>query len=128
VFEVLQILADRVAAKYQKGLATTDFPDPLDETSTVRATPIDRVYETGFDPLQGGFRVGVEEDFQIFDQWVEILPTDQVVAVEVTSTRRPAGNCRQRPGPPTPGCVTICVTTGMRGGGYRRTLADDSCR
>lgn len=84
VFEVLQILADRVAAKYQKGLATTDFPDPLDETSTVRATPIDRVYETGFDPLQGGFRVGVEEDFQIFDQWVEILPTDQVVAVEVT--------------------------------------------
>jgi hypothetical protein len=84
VFEVLQILADGVAAKYQEGLATTDFPDPLDDASTVRATPVDRVYETGFDPLQGGFKAAVDENFQIFDQWVEILPTDQVVAVEVT--------------------------------------------
>ena len=62
----------------------------------MRATPIDRVYETGFDPLQGGFRVGVEEDFQIFDEWVEILPTDQVVAVEVTYDPKTGRNDRQR--------------------------------
>lgn len=84
VFEVLQILADTVAAKYQQGLATTDFPDPLDDASTVRATPLDRVFETGFDPLQGGFKAGVDGNFEVFDQWIEILPTDQVVAVEVS--------------------------------------------
>ncbi|PZS18758.1 MAG: hypothetical protein DLM57_05710 [Pseudonocardiales bacterium] len=84
VFEVLQILADGVAAKYQQGLTTTDFPDPLDDASTVRATPLDRVFETGFDPLQGGFKAGVDGNFEVFDQWIEILPTDQVVAVEVS--------------------------------------------
>ncbi|GIG63143.1 hypothetical protein Lfu02_75150 [Longispora fulva] len=42
----------------------------------------ERVFETGFDPLEGGFRPA--EPHQIFDQWVEVLPTDQIVAVEVT--------------------------------------------
>ncbi len=42
-----------------------------------------KVYEHGFYPLQGGFKVKVNDDFEIFDQWVEVLPTDQVVAVEV---------------------------------------------
>ncbi len=41
----------------------------------------EKVFETGFDPLDGGFRPA--EPYQIFDQWVEVLPTDQVVAVEV---------------------------------------------
>ena len=40
------------------------------------------VYEHGFDPLDGGFRPA--DPYQIFDQWVEVLPTDQIVAVEVT--------------------------------------------
>ncbi|MFJ7073524.1 hypothetical protein [Streptomyces sp. NPDC098781] len=39
------------------------------------------VFETGFDPLDGGFRPA--EPYQVFDQWTEVLPTDQVVAVEV---------------------------------------------
>jgi hypothetical protein len=39
------------------------------------------VYEKGFDPLEGGFRA-TGEPFEVFDQWVEVLPTDQVVAVE----------------------------------------------
>jgi hypothetical protein len=39
------------------------------------------VFEKGFDPLEGGFRPA--EPYQVFDQWVEVLPTDQVVAVEV---------------------------------------------
>ncbi|MGW4828608.1 hypothetical protein ACWEOG_13585 [Amycolatopsis japonica] len=41
----------------------------------------ERVFETGFDPLDGGFRPALP--YQIFDEWVEVLPTDQVVAVEV---------------------------------------------
>jgi hypothetical protein len=83
VYEVLEILAERVAAKHRQSIDTKDFPDPLDDSSTVSSTPVDRVYEHGFDPLKGGFHVKVDDDFQIFDQWVEVLPTDQVAAVEV---------------------------------------------
>jgi hypothetical protein len=39
------------------------------------------VFEHGFDPLEEGFRA-TGEPFEIFDQWIEVLPTDQVVAVE----------------------------------------------
>ncbi|MFY9795905.1 MAG: hypothetical protein WA323_18045 [Candidatus Nitrosopolaris sp.] len=38
-------------------------------------------YWTNLDPLEGGFKVNAEP-FEIFDQWVEILPTDQLVAAE----------------------------------------------
>lgn len=41
----------------------------------------EKVFEKGFDPLEGGFRPA--EPYQVFDQWREVLPTDQVVAVEV---------------------------------------------
>lgn len=40
------------------------------------------VFENGFDPVQG-FRVDAGP-FEVFDQWVEVLPTDQVVAVDYT--------------------------------------------
>jgi hypothetical protein len=39
----------------------------------------EKVYEKGFDPLEGGFEV---RPFDVFDQWTEVLPTDQVVAVD----------------------------------------------
>lgn len=39
------------------------------------------VFENGFDPLEGGF-AATGTPFEIFDQWIEVLPTDQVVAVE----------------------------------------------
>ena len=43
-------------------------------------------FEHGFDPLAGGFRDPGNPKpgtpFAFFDQWVEILPTDQVVASE----------------------------------------------
>jgi hypothetical protein len=42
----------------------------------------EKVFETGFDPLEGGF--GPSEPYLIFDRWVGVLPTDQVVAVQVT--------------------------------------------
>ncbi|MEU8632163.1 hypothetical protein AB0C38_08355 [Amycolatopsis sp. NPDC048633] len=83
VFEVLDILATRVAAKHRESVTTTNFQDPIDDRSTVRATPVDRVYEHGFNPLKDGFRASTSGNFEIFDQWVEILPTDQVVAVPV---------------------------------------------
>ena len=64
--------------------------DPLASIHT------EAVFETGFNPLEGGFRapgttaqlppdgrpVPPGTPYGIFDQWAEILPTNQVVAVE----------------------------------------------
>ena len=43
------------------------------------------MFEFGFDPLAGGFRAQSIEgnEFEIVDQWIEIVPTDQVAAVSV---------------------------------------------
>lgn len=40
------------------------------------------VFQNGFDPLVSGFRNDVGA-MEVFDKWIGILPTDQVVAVEV---------------------------------------------
>ncbi len=45
--------------------------------------PTEKVFEHGFDPLQGGFQAETEEQFALCAQWIEVLPTDQIVAVEV---------------------------------------------
>ena len=45
--------------------------------------PLDQVYEHGFDPLQGGFKIPPTKDFEVFDQWLEVVPTDQIVPVPV---------------------------------------------
>lgn len=45
--------------------------------------PMDEVYENGFDPLQGGFKIPPGKDFEVFDQWLEVVPTDQIVPVPV---------------------------------------------
>jgi hypothetical protein len=57
----------------------SDLQKSNTEIANVLAT--EEVFETGFDPLAGGFRPA--EPYQVFDQWVEVLPTDQVVAVQV---------------------------------------------
>lgn len=41
----------------------------------------EEVFENGFDPLEGGFRYD-EEALTVFDQWLEVVPTDQIVAVD----------------------------------------------
>ncbi len=41
----------------------------------------DRVFEHGFDHLAGGFDAGLPAN-QVFSQWISVLPTDQIVAVE----------------------------------------------
>ncbi|MGK8558805.1 hypothetical protein [Nocardia gipuzkoensis] len=53
-----------------------------DNTDLRNTLATETVFETGFDPLEGGFRPA--EPYQIFDQWIEVLPTDQIAAVEVT--------------------------------------------
>jgi hypothetical protein len=87
ILEVLQKLADAVDAKHTESTTTQQYVDPSDPANKVTSTPVDVVYEQGFDPLQGGFRVAPSPppngNYEIFDQWIEILPTDQVVPVEV---------------------------------------------
>jgi hypothetical protein len=87
ILEVLQKLADAVDAKHTESITTQQYANPSDPANNVTSTPVDVVYEQGFDPLQGGFRVAPSPppkgNFEIFDQWIEILPTDQVVPVEV---------------------------------------------
>ncbi|MEO8153011.1 MAG: hypothetical protein ABI605_08075 [Rhizobacter sp.] len=97
LLDVLNILADSVASKHVEEMTTkafdlTDPKLPHDPDSTITATPVDRVWEHGFNPLSGGFQArplssdddpNGSENFQTFDQWVEILPTDQVVPVVV---------------------------------------------
>lgn len=50
-------------------------------TAIANTLATEKVFEHGFDPLDGGFRPA--EPYQIFDQWLEVLPTDQVVAAQV---------------------------------------------
>ncbi|MBV9326407.1 MAG: hypothetical protein JO352_21795 [Chloroflexi bacterium] len=61
--------------------AQTKIPDPADPTLSY--LPTDKVFEHGFDPLVGGFVAEAMAPFEIFDQWIEVLPTDQIVPVEV---------------------------------------------
>jgi hypothetical protein len=49
------------------------------EDEADRSRAADRLFENGFDPLEGGTAL---RDFPVFDQWVEVLPTDQIVAEE----------------------------------------------
>jgi hypothetical protein len=66
VGEVLQQVASTIKAQ------NTDMKNTL-------AT--EKVFEDGFDPLEGGFRVA--PPYSIFDQWTEVMPTDQAVEVKV---------------------------------------------
>jgi hypothetical protein len=85
VLDAINYLCDKVAAKHQDETKVGQYPpEEIDDDNKVSATPVDKVFEHGFYPLKGGFRVQPDgEHFEVFDQWVEILPTDQVVPVEV---------------------------------------------
>lgn len=91
MIDVLMDLAKKIKKKHEEGLQTGTYPkqdeisDPelVDESTTVTSTPIDRVYEHGFFPLENSFKFNVGKNYEIFDQWIEILPTDQIVPVEV---------------------------------------------
>ena len=68
--EVLDIMAGRM--ENENG----DFKNVLEA---------DKVFENGFDHLAGGFDAGLPAN-QVFSQWISVLPTDQIVAVEYKPT------------------------------------------
>jgi len=76
--DAIRYLALRVKAQYLASLVNPSDP----EDPGFGYLPTDRVFEKGFDPLQGGFKAA-GKPFEVFDQWIEVLPTDQIVAVEV---------------------------------------------
>ncbi|HKZ04237.1 MAG TPA: hypothetical protein VJU81_02100 [Methylomirabilota bacterium] len=83
--DAINHLCDVVAEKHEAALQVGRYPsDEINDDNRVSSTPIEKVYEHGFYPLQGGFRaMPGTEAFEVFDQWVEVLPTDQIVPVEV---------------------------------------------
>jgi hypothetical protein len=91
MIDVIMDLAKKIQKKHLDGIKTGQYPKPgevvdptlVDAENIVTSTPVDRVYEHGFYPLQGGFRANVTGNYEIFDQWLEILPTDQAVPVPV---------------------------------------------
>jgi hypothetical protein len=70
VGEVLETIAERL--ENQNG----DIQNVLEA---------DKVFEHGFDHLAQGFDAGLPAN-QVFSQWVSVLPTDQIVAVEYKPT------------------------------------------
>lgn len=79
ILDAIRYLIVSIQAK--QVTAQTKMKDPTD--ATLSYLPTDKVYEHGFDPLQGGFVAQPQTPFEVFDQWIEVLPTDQVVPVEV---------------------------------------------
>jgi hypothetical protein len=67
---------------------TPIVPDPGDPEAPSNhfagSLPTEAVFEHGFYPLKGGVRFDQDGTEQaVFSQWMEILPTDQVVALQV---------------------------------------------
>jgi hypothetical protein len=83
--DAIQYLIKRVQA--DQVIAKTKQLD--DNNPELNYLPTEKVYESGFNPLQGGFTAqeldenGNQKPFKIFSQWVEVVPTDQIVPVEV---------------------------------------------
>jgi hypothetical protein len=82
--QAIDFLCAEVAFKEEVSKTVSKYPkEEIDDTNKVLATPIEKVYEHGFYPLKGGFKAKMEDNFEIISQWIEVLPTDQVVPVEV---------------------------------------------
>jgi len=84
--EAILELADEVMAKHNAAGQVVKEQLPIDDagnTQEINYLAPEYVFEKGFDPLEGGFKAEPDKRFEIIDQWVEILPTDQIVAVKV---------------------------------------------
>lgn len=82
--QAIDFLCAEVAFKEESSRIVSKYPkEEINDDNKVLATPIEKVYEHGFYPLKGGFKAIVEDNFEIISQWIEVLPTDQVVPVEV---------------------------------------------
>jgi hypothetical protein len=87
VLEALTILSDKIK-EFDQHSRTTVIPNPADPEDPrnhyAGSLPTEAVFESGFYPLKDGIRFNQDgTDQAIFSQWMEILPTDQVVALEV---------------------------------------------
>jgi hypothetical protein len=87
VLEALTTLADKIQ-EFDRQSRTPVMPNPADPEDPSNhfagSLPTEAVFESGFYPLKGGIRFnqsGTEPS--IFSQWMEILPTDQIAALEV---------------------------------------------
>ena len=78
--DALKYLAIKLKEKDKK---STEVRTETVGGETWKYLPPDKVYDHGFYPLEGGFKATSSEPFAVFDQWVEVLPTDQMVAVQV---------------------------------------------
>lgn len=91
VEQMLTALADEVRQRHldSREVRSETFHDPItDDDVTVNYLANERVHERGFDRLVGGFKATPDDEqpdapFGTIDQWLEILPTDQLVAVAV---------------------------------------------
>jgi hypothetical protein len=76
--------SDELTAELEAQLLA--FADSIATEATAPIAATETVFESGFDPLAGGFRDPANPapgtPFAVFDQWIEILPTDQIVALE----------------------------------------------
>ncbi|MGJ0491185.1 hypothetical protein [Methylobacter sp.] len=82
--QAIDFLCAEVAFKEEVSKTVSKYPkEEINDDNKVLATPLEKVYEHGFYPLKGGFKAIVEDHFEIISQWIEVLPTDQVVPVEV---------------------------------------------
>jgi hypothetical protein len=87
VLDALNFLAAKINTFDQRS-RTSVVPNPADPEDASNhyagSMPTEAVFENGFYPLKGGVRFNqAGTDQPIFSQWMEILPTDQVAAVEV---------------------------------------------
>jgi hypothetical protein len=81
--ETLQQVLIEMAAEMNKQYEAASTPTALDFAGSAdsrKILPTEKVFEHGFDPLEGGLALGAKP-YKVFSQWTEILPTDQVVAV-----------------------------------------------
>jgi hypothetical protein len=94
--EVLDLVAEDIKAMHVASTKVVKGQVEIEpgQTKDIFYLTPDEVFEKGFDPLKGGFKATLDSDpsepdpnkkhpFKVFDQWIEVLPTDQIVAVEV---------------------------------------------
>ena len=82
--DAIRDLCLSVADKHLEEMKVGRYPkEEINDDNRVSATPVEKVYEHGFYPLKGGFKAITEGNFEVCSQWIEVLPTDQVVPVEV---------------------------------------------
>jgi len=85
--EALDFIIDKIQ-DFNEAARIPISPNPANPAASSNhfagSLPTEAVFEHGFYPLQGGVRFDQDGTEQvIFSQWIEILPTDQVAALEV---------------------------------------------